>query len=70
MEVDHSRNRRFFRPHQNNRQINAVKCWKCGHEGHILRDCRSEQTHRQNRPSVGYGRGWSRPSKQPGVQEN
>ena len=47
MEVDHSRNRRFFSPQQNNRQINAVKCWKCGHEGHILRDCRSEQTHRQ-----------------------
>ena len=70
MEVDHSRNRRFFRPHQNNRQINAVKCWKCGQEGHILRDCRSEQTHRQNRPSVGHGRGWSRSSKQPGVQGN
>ena len=50
MGVDHSRNRRFFKPHQNNRQLNAVKCWKCGHEGHILRDCRSEQTHRQNRP--------------------
>ena len=32
MEVDHSRNWRFFRPHQNNRQINAVKCWKCGQD--------------------------------------
>ena len=59
----------FFRPHKNNRQINAVKCWKYGQEGHILRDCRSEQTHRQNRPSVGHGRGWSRSSKQPGVHE-
>ena len=69
MEVDHARNRRFYRPQQN-RQVNSIRCWKCGQEGHILRECKTEETHRSHRPPVGRGRGFSRASKTPGDQSN
>ena len=68
-EVDHSGNRRFFRSQQN-RHVNAIKCWKCGQEGHRIKDCKCEETNRQNRPPFGHGTSRFRNSKTPGVQEN
>ena len=50
MEVDHARIRSFFRPQQN-RQVNAVKCWKCGQEDHISRDYKCEEIKRQTKPT-------------------
>lgn len=65
MEVDHSRDRKFFKSKY--KKVNTVICWKCGQEGHILRDCRSEKVHK--RP-VGHGRSESRDNRRPGFQEN
>lgn len=66
MEVDHSRGQRFkFRSKVNTTQQSRnfkVKCWSCGQEGHVSRDCRNKET--QSRPSVGH----SRPRQQNSVQ--
>ena len=69
MEVDHSRNRNYVRP-QNRpqvRRVNTIKCWGCGQEGHILKDCRAQEV---NRPSAGHGRSKIRNTRRPGFQEN
>ena len=62
MEVDHSSGQRFKFKNRFNRLNSAIntqasrpnKCWHCGQEGHIGRDCRNKE--QQNRPPVGHGR--------------
>ena len=78
MEVDHSRGQRFRSNNRPNRfsRVNAVdngsrrpvRCWHCGQEGHVIKECRVKQ--QGIRPAVGHGRGREREAKQPGTQEN
>lgn len=74
MEVDHSRGQRFryqnkFRrvntTQANTQNKRKVRCWNCGQEGHIIRDCKVERQ-QQPRPSMGHGR----PINQTQQQEN
>ena len=58
-EVDHSRNRNYVRPQKRSqiRRVNTIKCWRCGQEGHLLKDCRVQNV---TRPSAGHGRSRNR----------
>lgn len=78
MEVDHSRGQRF-RPNRqtrfntvnstvHNRSNRPLKCWHCGKEGHVIRECRLKQ--QGGRPSAGHGRSRENQARQPGFQEN
>lgn len=61
MEIDHSRNKRF------RHNVNTVRCWKCGKEGHVIKDCKIKEF---SGPPMGHGRNFSKESKRPGSQEN
>lgn len=50
MEIDHSRNRQYNRQ---GRHVNVVKCWNCGREGHVIKDCRAKEV---NRHAMGHGK--------------
>lgn len=77
MEIDHSRGQRFQRNRPNrftrinsaaqNGSSRPIRCWHCGKEGHVIRDCRFKQ---QGVPTVGHGRSNNSEPKRPGSQEN
>ena len=62
MEVNHSRGQRFKFKNKFNRVNSAIntqanrptRCWNCGQEGQINRDCRTKE--QQSRPPRGHGR--------------
>ncbi|MCG7878548.1 MAG: zinc finger domain-containing protein [Candidatus Thiodiazotropha taylori] len=75
MEVDHSRGQRF-RPRNRFNRVNTVnngsnrsiRCWHCGQEGHVIRDCKVKE--QGNRPAMGHGRSRTNEPRRPGLQEN
>ena len=75
MEVDHSRGQRF-RPRNRFNRVSTVndgsnrpvRCWHCGQEGHVIRDCKVKQ--QRNRPAMGHGRSRTNEARRPGIQEN
>ena len=75
MEIDHSRGQKFRYKNRFNRINSAentqsrrpVRCWNCGQEGHISRECRKKE---QNRPSMGHGRPRLQHPNPAGNQEN
>lgn len=75
MEVDHSRGQRF-RPRNrfnrvstvNNGSNRPIRCWHCGQEGHVIRECRVKE--QGNRPAMGHGRSRTNEARRPGSQEN
>ena len=73
MEVDHSRGQKF-RYRNRFHKVNSteshrppIRCWNCGQQGHISRDCK--QTDQSRRP-LGHGRPRLQHPRQPGSQEN
>ena len=76
MEVDHSRGQRFrarrsfnkINSTANNGSTRPIRCWNCGQEGHIIRDCRAKE--KGNRPAMGHGRSRQNEARQPGFQGN
>ena len=75
MEIDHSRGQTFRYKNRFNRINSAestqskrpVRCWSCGQEGHISRDCQNKE---QSRPPMGHGRHRRQYQSQVGNQEN
>ena len=75
MEIDHSRGQKFRYKNRFNRINSAentqsrrpVRCWNCGQEGHISRECRKKE---QNRPPMGHGRPRLQHPNPAGNQEN
>ena len=76
MEIDHSRVRssdtkkRFNRISsvENTQSRRPIRCWNCGQEGHISRECRKKE---QNGPQMGHGRPrLQHPNQVGGNQEN
>ena len=69
MEVDHARGQKFNKkiPRVQIVRERKLKCWNCGEEGHISRDCEKE---RDDKPPMGHGQGFRRTEKRPGRQQN
>ena len=70
MEVDHFRGQHYRnspRPGHRVNETRKIKCWNCGEEGHISRDCKVE---RSNKAPMGHGRSRVNEGKRPGQQEN
>ena len=69
MEVDHFSGQHYRNPRPRHKvnETRKIKCWNCGEEGHISRDCKVE---RSNKAPMGHGRSRINEGKRPDQQEN
>ena len=71
MEIDHSRDQKFrfnrIKTAESTQSKRPVRCWSCGQEGHISRDCRNKE---QGRPPMDHERPRKQYQNQVGNQEN